>query len=312
MNPGDSGGPVVTSDGAVIGVADQQTVLNPLTNSPVQAVNFAVTNYAVKLLVTVAKDPTKPHPLFTLPLQSTVSMPLSYKGSANAGGKIVKDVVCVSPPSGALSISAVHGELKAGGALLIKTMLTVRTSPDESPVGEFGVLARYRAEKVQIVDQQLPDLPARDVCLSYLAQGTLPGLYGLISVGFEVSYTVDYKVWSSEITGEPLPNPPADTTVQQPAPGQPAAQQAVVTWTKQPNGTRVRVTLQVVVPSPSVGSDRQAVKVVSISAGGQTKTVYEDTRTAGEIVSVSTADVPPFIIQVYVAGSMVKQISVTR
>jgi hypothetical protein len=201
--------------------------------------------------------------------------------------------------------------LKASGALVIKTRLTERTNPDESSVGEFGVLGRTGAENVQVVDQQLPELPARDICLSYLAQGRLPGFYGLIPLGFEVSYTVDYKVWSSEITGEPLPTPPTTTQTQQ-ALGQPAPEQAVVTWTTQSNGPQVRVALQVVVPATSGGSARQAVKVVSISAGGQTKTVYDDVHTAGETVAISTGDVSPFIIQVYVGGAMVKQISVPR
>jgi hypothetical protein len=54
------------------------------------------------------------------------------------------------------------------------------------------------------------------------------------------------------------------------------------------------------------------VKVVSISAGGQTKNIYDDVHTVGETVAISTEDVSPFIIQVYVGGSMVKQISVPR
>jgi hypothetical protein len=179
----------------------------------------------------MAKDPAKPHPALTLPLQSTVTMPLHYKVAANSFGKAVIDVACLPPPSGALSVSGVHGELKASGALVIKTRLTERTNPDESSVGEFGVLGRTGAENVQVVDQPLPELPARDICLNYLAQGRLPGFYGLIPLGFEVSNTVDYKVWPSGITGEPLPTPPATTQTQQQAPGQPAPEQAVVTWT---------------------------------------------------------------------------------
>lgn len=303
MNPGNSGGPVLTSDGAVIGVADQIQVWAN-RNVPAQAVNFAVSNDAVKGLVTTAIDSAKPHPALSLPLQSTVSVPLRYKGSASASGKIINDVVCVSPPHGALSLSSVRGELKASGALLIKTALRLRTNPDESQVADFGVLARYGPENVQVVNQQLPDLPARDVCLSYLAQSTLPGLYGLFALGFEVSYTLDYKVWSPEITGEPLPEQPATTT---PAQQQPAPDQAIVTWTTQPNGSQVRVALQIVVPA---GGVRQAVKVVSINPDGQAKTVYEERHDPGETVSVSTSDVPPFVIQVYVTDKMVKQITV--
>ena len=83
--------------------------------------------------------------------------------------------------------------------------------------------------------------------------------------------------------------------------GQPAPDQPTVTWTTQPNGSQVRVTLQVLVPTKVRGA-RLAVKVVSISARGQPKTIHEDMHTAGETVSLTITDVPPLIIQVYVGG----------
>ncbi len=301
MNPGNSGGPVVTADGALIGVADQRLGYDTVTRQPVQAFNFAVPSDAVKGLLQKSRG------TMHLPLQATVTRALHYKGSADRTGKLVRDVQCVSPPPGALSVSAVHGKLDANGALAIVVALRLRADPDEPQRGFFGRMGRVGSDTTQSVDQTLPrETPARDVCLSYEAHGA----FNFIPLGFEVTYTVDYKVWSSEVTGEPLPSSDAPP-VQQAAPGQPAPATATVTWTTQQNGSQVRVSLQVVVPTSNVPGTRQTVKVVSIGAGGQTKTIHEGMHDVGETVSVSASDVAPYIIQVYVGNSMVKQITVS-
>jgi hypothetical protein len=46
--------------------------------------------------------------------------------------------------------------------------------------------------------------------------------------------------------------------------------------------------------------------------GARRKRFNEDMHAAGEAVSVSTEDVRPFIIQVYLGGSMVKQITASH
>ena len=216
MAHGESGGPVLTTNGEVIGVVDQGISGGQLA----QSLNFAVSTDVMESLVATATDPTKSHSSLALPLQITTTAVLNYKGSANVSGKTSTNVTCVSPPSGALSVSGVHGELHAGGALLIKTWLSLQTDPTDPPMGEFGILLRSGPVSMQ---QNLPNLPPRAVCLNYVAQGRLPGLYGFIPVGFEVKYTVDYKIWSPEVSGIPLPQPATSQPPPPPAPTQPQA-----------------------------------------------------------------------------------------
>lgn len=197
MNPGNSGGPVLTTEGAVIGVANQ--TMTRVYGQAVQATNFAIPYDTIRALAAKASDPSRSHNGLSFPLQTTVQVPLSYKGSANMMGKVFKDVVCASPPPGALKFMGVHGQLQSNGSLAIKVFLTLR--PDEDGTGEFGVLARYGAQNVQVVDQDATrDYKAADVCMSYVAQGRLPGFSGLIPLGFEATYAVSFTVWSSEVT----------------------------------------------------------------------------------------------------------------
>ncbi len=94
---------------------------------------------------------------------------------------------------------------------------------------------------------------------------------------------------------------PATTT-----PGQ-APTKAVVTSTIQRTALQAIVALQIVVPG---GDPRQAVKVVAIGSDGSPRTVYEGVHAPGETVTTQAAGVAPLFVQVYVAGVMVKQITV--
>ena len=96
--------------------------------------------------------------------------------------------------------------------------------------------------------------------------------------------------------------PSQPTTTQGPPPAK-----ADVTSTIQRSGAQAQVMLQIVVPA---GDARQAVKVVTTGADGSTRTVYEGVHGPGERVSFLAGGTPPFIILVYVAGLMVKQITV--
>jgi hypothetical protein len=90
-------------------------------------------------------------------------------------------------------------------------------------------------------------------------------------------------------------------------PAGPVPATAAVSWTTQPTGGQVTVALRIVVPA---GDAQQTVKVVAISSDGSAKTIYQGVHAPGETVTVSASGTPPLILQVYVASSMVKQITV--
>ncbi len=84
------------------------------------------------------------------------------------------------------------------------------------------------------------------------------------------------------------------------------AAQAVVTSTIQRTGTQVQVGLRIVVPK---GDARQMVKVVAVEPNGLARTVYQGSHAPGESVSASATGTPPFVVQVYIAGTLAKQIT---
>src|SRR5207253_880062 len=89
-------------------------------------------------------------------------------------------------------------------------------------------------------------------------------------------------------------------------PGQ-APTKAVVTSTIQRTALQVTVVLQIVVPE---GNPHQGVKVIAIGSDGSPRTVYEGAHAPGETVNTQAVGVAPLFVQVYVAGMMVKQITV--
>jgi hypothetical protein len=82
--------------------------------------------------------------------------------------------------------------------------------------------------------------------------------------------------------------------------------QPVVTSTIQRAGTQVQVALRIVVPA---GDARQVVKVVAVEPNGSARTVYQGSHAPGETVSALATGTPPFVVQVYVAGALAKQIT---
>jgi hypothetical protein len=96
------------------------------------------------------------------------------------------------------------------------------------------------------------------------------------------------------VQANPATFPPDDTT------------QALVTSTMQRNGTQVQVALRIVVPA---GNARQVVKVVAVEPSGIARIVYQGSHAPGETVSASATGTPPFVVQVYVAGTLAKQIT---
>lgn len=83
--------------------------------------------------------------------------------------------------------------------------------------------------------------------------------------------------------------------------------QAVVASTIQRTGAQAQVALRFVVPA---GDARPVVKVVAVGPDGAARTVYERAHAPGETVSASATGTPPFVVQVYIAGVLTKQILV--
>jgi hypothetical protein len=85
------------------------------------------------------------------------------------------------------------------------------------------------------------------------------------------------------------------------------ATQAIVTPTIRRTGAQAQVDLRIVVPA---GNARQDVKVVAVGPNGPATTVYHAQHAPGDTVSASATGTPPFVVQVYIAGVLAKQITV--
>ena len=83
--------------------------------------------------------------------------------------------------------------------------------------------------------------------------------------------------------------------------------ETIVTSTIRRAGPQAQVALQIVVPT---GDARQMVRVVAVEPDGPARTVYQAPHAPRETVSASATGTPPFVVQVYVAGALVKQITV--
>ena len=213
MTHGESGGPVLTMDGRVIGIVDQfRFDLARLGQSIVavgQPLNYGVPADAVKALVDRVLDSAKPRAAMALPLESATVRTMAYKGSANGFGKKGAGVACVSPPDGALSLSRIHGELKANEALNI----LVWVSPQGSAGDQSGDRIATLSKGSSTTDSDIHAQPVA-VCLNFIAQANSVWVGPIIPFGFEVTYTVDYKVWSPEVLasqngGATTPNSPS-------------------------------------------------------------------------------------------------------
>jgi V8-like Glu-specific endopeptidase len=186
MNPGVSGGPVLTLDGNVIGIADASV-------RGAQNVNFAVPiDVARPLVQRAASAGPLPTPL-PLPLTSPAQVALTYssKGIGPRSRQDRQGASCVAPPPAAAEIDQVQVALTSGSSLKVVTWL----SWDEgAPVNSPASFARLDATSSHSLHGVLPNLHLQPgtVCLNYSASND-----SVFPIGetFHVEYMLGYRVF---------------------------------------------------------------------------------------------------------------------
>jgi len=195
MTHGENGGPIVTMAGQVIGVADQDRPDPAPSGASLLAVDqpspIGISVEAVKGLVESGKS----HPALALPLDTVIKRVVTFKGSASGLGATRTDVACVTPPDGARTLSRVHGELRASSVLNIVAWLSAQ--------GNQGERVATLSPDAATIDADLQAPPVA-VCLSFEAKSTMGGMGIMIPFGFDIAYTLEYEVWSSEVLSTQL------------------------------------------------------------------------------------------------------------
>jgi len=183
VNPGDSGGPVLTLDGRVIGIVDA-------TLRGAQQFNFAVPiNFAQPLIerTVAAGSPATPMPL---PLTRLTPVTLTYQSQAFGFGarQALLGVTCSTPSPRALRLEDVNVAFEAEGALHVITWLSWgQGAPLNSPLS----FARLDGTSVRKYTGTLTRLSVRPaiVCLNYEAwNDRVP-----VGLTFSVVFTLGYR-----------------------------------------------------------------------------------------------------------------------
>ncbi|HYM70440.1 MAG TPA: S1C family serine protease [bacterium] len=192
VNPGDSGGPVLTLDGKVIGIVDASV-------AGAQNFNLAVPVDFERALVQRATSPGASHAPLSLPLTSPQPVALVF-ASGGIGPRARQERVgvgCVAPPPRAALLDKVGVSLHVDGALHVVTWLSWGTgAPAQSPEA-FG---RVDGTAVRQFAGALPRLHLRPetVCFNYSAWNDTVFPVGL---SFHVTYTLGYRVFPLSATG---------------------------------------------------------------------------------------------------------------
>lgn len=184
MNPGVSGGPVLSMNGQVIGIA-----VSGLSRA--ENLNFAGPANAAKILLEnyhASGGTTTP---LGLPLTTVSSLVLSYQsGGIGGGGHETKlGVSCTDPPQGARRLSQLRVILHPGPLHVLTWLSLGGEAPYNSRNSFAEILASGRT--VTATSDRI-DIPAEKVCLNYEALNPV----ALFPVGstFEVKYRIDYKI----------------------------------------------------------------------------------------------------------------------
>jgi S1-C subfamily serine protease len=186
INPGDSGGPVLTTDGKVIGVIDASV-------RGAQNINFAVPiGFAAALVdhATAAGPATNPMPL---PLTKEMGVPLAY--SSHGIGPHGKDehvgVACVQPPHQAAVLDDVQVQLQVEGTLHVVTWLSWEKGAQLDSQDSFGRLDATTVRNFAGTIGRL-HLQPDTICLNYTAwnDSGVP-----IGYTFTVTYTLGFRIF---------------------------------------------------------------------------------------------------------------------
>ncbi len=203
MDPGDSGGPVLDAEGAVIGIAVSR--LNPSGQNE----NFvSPVSKAISLLENWQSEPNR-SPL-ALPLTTGKSLAIDYtSGGIGVGGNRQElGISCIEPPPHATALSGVHGEIGSIISLVeVETWLSVRSGAARNAPISFAHLrhvgqytrSRNPSSQWSVNASDLGLVPSR-ICLNYDARVLFHPLGIIFGSGytFHVTYTVNYRVLSAD------------------------------------------------------------------------------------------------------------------
>ncbi|HEV2283707.1 MAG TPA: trypsin-like peptidase domain-containing protein [bacterium] len=184
MNPGVSGGPVLTAKGELIGVA--------VAGIPgAQGVNFAAPADAVRALLVKVPEPSTAAPL-TLPLTTIKSVDIAFHSRGIGGGptKFEHGLSCIEPPNNARVLRRVEGELDTDNSLNVVTWLSLGGGGVMDGRNTFAYVDGVRRTRASVTVDGL-HLPLVRVSLYYGAANV-----GLLPLGltFKAKYTLSYKI----------------------------------------------------------------------------------------------------------------------
>jgi len=194
LNPGVSGGPVLTLDGRVIGIADAAL-------QGAQQINFAVAIDFARPLVQAVPSAPLSRAAMSLPLTSTVTVALAYT-SGGVGPHSRRDaqgVSCVKAPPNAAELDQVGAELTSEPSLHVVTWLSWAEGAALNSEYSFAAVDATSSHKVGGAIGRLHLAPGT-VCLNYSARND-----SIIPAGqtFSVTYTLQYRVFHAPAPGSP-------------------------------------------------------------------------------------------------------------
>jgi len=186
-NPGDSGGPVLSLDGSVIGIMDASV-------AGAQNFNLAVPINFGRALVQQATSAGPAANVLPLPLTVPRPVPMTFT-SSGIGPRAKQDrlgVDCTPPPPRAALLDEVDAVMHVSGVLHVVTWLSRNGgAPAQSPLS-FGQVDGTTTRQFAGTLRELHLLPMT-VCLNYSAWNDTVLPFGLT---FDVTYTLGYRVFA--------------------------------------------------------------------------------------------------------------------